>query len=365
MKSASTAKSKIRSRPAFPKDLLTFSSFLFLAIISQVTKANAQQGIPQRPPVKEADYISVNEALPIVSFSSLTMKVTDRQVDLQVKVTAPVTGKKLPVLLFSHGLGYSNYISSIHGYNPLVEFYASHGFVVIQPTHMDSKTLNLPPNSPAVASSWRSRANDMHFLLDNLDEIEKKVPGLKGRIDHNSVVAVGHSAGGQTMQLLAGMQPTDPANGQKADLSDKRIKAVVMIGAPGGSKDLGQFLAEHFPIARDVDFSKMKTPALVIAGDKDINPAFSPRVSWRADAYPLSPGPKCLLTLFGATHSYGGVAQYDAAETTDENPERVSIIQRISWAYLWSNLYPDNLAWTKALSALEERHEAMGRIECK
>ncbi len=65
----------------------------------------------------------------------------------------------------------------------------------------------------------------------------------------------------------------------------------------------------------------MTTSALVVAGDKDVNPMFSDRVAWRADAYVLSPGPKCLLTLFGAEHILGGVSGYDAAETTDESPE--------------------------------------------
>ena len=52
------------------------------------------------------------------------------------------------------------------------------------------------------------------------------------------------------------------------------------------------------------------------------------------DPYFLSPGSKGLLTLFGAEHSLGGIAGYEAKETTDENPERVALIQRASWAYV-------------------------------
>ena len=83
---------------------------------------------------------------------------------------------------------------------------------------------------------------------------------------------------------------------------------------------------------RDISFAEMSSPALVVVGDKDVNPAFSDRADWRSDAYFLSTGPKCLLTLFGAEHGLGGVAGYDAAETTDENPDRVAAVQRLTWA---------------------------------
>ena len=69
----------------------------------------------------------------------------------------------------------------------------------------------------------------------------------------------------------------------------------------------------------------MTTPALVVAGDKDASAHLTVLgPEWHTDPYFLSPGPKSLLTVFGAEHGLGGVAGYDAAETTDENPERVA-----------------------------------------
>lgn len=341
--------------------------------LSATTAAHAEQSGPGSPPsheaprapIREADYIQVPQPEPVVSFMPVIMKISGRPVDLEMKVSAPANGENLPVILLSHGLGYSNFLSSMHGYAPLSDFFAAHGFVVIQPTHIDSKTLNLPPESPAMRNSWRSRAEDLRFILDHLDEIAARVPGLEGRIDSARIAAIGHSAGGHTVQLLAGMRPTDPATGKKVDLADPRIKAVVMIGAPGGDTDLGPAIQKGFPIAKEVDFSAMTTPALVIAGDQDVNPMFSPRTSWRADAYPLSPSPKCLLDLFGATHSYGGVANYDAAETTDENPERVSLLERLSWSYLRSQLYPGDTSWRRAISAFSETGQPLGKVTCK
>ena len=60
----------------------------------------------------------------------------------------------------------------------------------------------------------------------------------------------------------------------------------------------------------------------------------------------------------------GGVSGYDAAETTDESPERVATVQRLTWAYLRSALYPGDPACFVACAALAKLHE-VGRVECK
>jgi len=68
--------------------------------------------------------------------------------------------------------------------------------------------------------------------------------------------------------------------------------------------------------------------------------------------------------MVDAKHSLGGIPGYDAAETTDESPERVAAIQRLTWAYLRTALYPGDSAWSKALAAFTEMKE-LGRVECK
>jgi len=315
-------------------------------------------------PIKNAENLPVSASTPVVSFSPVVQSVPGRAVDLHMRVSAPVTGRELPVILLSHGHGNSNYLSSLRGYGPLVDFYAAHGFVVIQPTHLDSMTLNLR-DDPEGPLFWRARAEDMRSILDHLDQIEAAVPGLNGRLDRSRIAAVGHSMGGHTVGMLAGMRVTDPNDGTDVDLADSRVKAGVLLGAPGGSADLSAFASEHYPVLRNSSFAEMTTPALVVAGDRDVNPNFSDRVDWRADAYFLSPGPTCLLTLFGAEHILGGVSGYDAAETTDENPERVAAVQRLTWAYLRTALYPEDRAWDAARAALMDAPNPLGRVECK
>src|SRR2546430_10913117 len=107
-------------------------------------------------------------AAPVVSIAPVMLPAPGRSVDLQVRVSAPVTGSELPIILLSHGHGISNHLSSLNGYGPLANFWAARGFVVIQPTHLDSKTLGLR-ETPGGPLFWRSRAQDMRRILDQLD----------------------------------------------------------------------------------------------------------------------------------------------------------------------------------------------------
>ena len=84
-----------------------------------------------------------------------------------------------------------------------------------------------------------------------------------------------------------------------------------------------------------------------------------------ADPYWLSAGPKCLLPLFGVKHGLGGASGYDVAETTDESPERVAAVQRLTWAYLRTALYPADSAWSAACAALLDTSPPLGRVESK
>jgi predicted alpha/beta-hydrolase family hydrolase len=288
-------------------------------------------------------------------------------VDLEVRVSAPVTGSDLPVILLSHGQGFSNHLSSLNGYAPLANFWAAHGFVVIQPTHLSSRTLSLDPGTPGAPLHWRSRAEDMKRILDRLDVIEAAVPQLLGRLDHSKVAVAGHSMGGHTASLLLGARLTDPDDGTEVNLAEPRIKAGVLLAAPGrGGDAVTEFVAENYSFFLTTDFSEMTTPTLVVAGDKDASDHLTVRgPDWHADPYFLSPGRKSLLTLFDAEHGLGGVSGYDVAETTDENPERVSVVQRLTWAYLRTELYPGDSAWQAARDALRADPNALGRVESK
>jgi len=253
----------------------------------------------------------------------------------------------------------------LDGYGPLVDYWAAHGFVVIQPTHLDSKTLNLPPDDPRTPRIWQIRVEDLKLILDQLDRIEAAIPGLSGRLDRDRIAVAGHSWGGQTASMLLGARVLDTRGVPGEDMSDSRVKAGVLLATTGkGGADLAPFAAEHFPFMNP-DFSGMTTPTLVVAGDRDQSSLSTRGPDWFADPYYLSPGSKSLLSLYGAEHSLGGISGYSAAETTDESPERVAQVQQLTWVYLRHALDLDGSSWPAACAALEGNAAPLGRIESK
>jgi len=303
---------------------------------------------------------TVGAPTPIVSVKPIVLPAPGRGEDLRVRVSAPTAGHELPIIVLSHGFG-----SSMDGYGPLADFWAAHGFVVIQPTHLDSRTLGLPPDDPRTPRIWRFRVEDMKRVLDRLELLEASVPGLGGRLDRSRVAAAGHSFGGQTAGSLLGLRVLDAEGKKGEDLSDPRIKAGVLLATAGqGGADLTPFAAEHFPFMNP-SFADMTTPALVVAGDQDDSPLSVRGPDWCTDPYFLSPGRKSLLTVFGAEHSLGGIPGHEAKETTDENPERVALIQRLTLAYLRSALGLEDAGWTAARTALANDENPLGRIESK
>ena len=329
------------------------------------TGTNTGIGLQDHALIGTAANIPTSPETPVVSVSPVVLHIPGRAVDLQLRVSAPTTGDNLPIILLSHGHGRSNNLSSLNGYGPLANFWAAHGFIVIQPTHLSSKTLSLDPKTPGAPLFWRSRAQDMKSILDQLDAIEARVPEIKGRLDRSRIAVAGVSMGALTASMLLGARVTDPTNGTEVDMAEPRIKAGVLLSAPGkGGADLSA-VAAQFSYFLDPNFASMTKPALVVAGDQDSGGMTVRDADWHTDPYFLSPGPKSLLMLFGAKHLLGGVSGYDAAETTDENPERVALIQRLTWAYLRTALSPEDPAWPAARTALLESPSPLGRIESR
>jgi predicted dienelactone hydrolase len=263
------------------------------------------------PPTRKA-YIPMNHAAsadvgpgsatPVISVRPVTLAAPGRGRDLQVRVSAPTAGRDLPVVVFSHGM-----TLSMDDYGPLADFWAARGFVVIQPTHLDS--LGLAPDDPRTPLLWRIRAGDLTRILDQLGTIEAGVPGLAGRVDRDRVAAAGHSWGAQTASMLAGARViADGAPGES--LADPRVRAAVLLSLPGtGAADL--------------------------------------------------------LTLFGAEHGLGGIQGDHDTRTTDESPERVALVQQVTLAYLRTALGLDDGAWPAARDTLAATSGPLGRIDSK
>lgn len=294
-----------------------------------------------------------------ISVRPVVLPAPARGTDLQVRLTAPTDGTGLPVIVFAHGFS-----QSMDGYAPLVDHWSAEGFVVVQPTFLDSATLALPADDARTPDIWQIRIQDLGQVLDELKTVLSAVPGLLDRVDPERVAVAGHSWGGQSVGMLAGARVLD-ADGQPGpSQADPRVKAAVLLADTGlGGDDLTPFAQQHFSFMSP-DFSELNVPTLVVAGDADQSPLSTRGPDWFTDVYRLAPGAQHLLTLFGAEHSLGGIQAYRSIDTTDEDPQRVDLVCRTSAAFLKQVLGLDNGAAWRELTQ-DAATDQVGRIETR
>lgn len=296
-----------------------------------------------------------------ITVRPVVLPAPNRGDDLHLRVTAPLSGTGLPVLLFSHGFG-----MSMDAYGPVVDHWAAHGVVVVQPTHLDSASLGLAPDDPRTPRIWRYRIEDLVLLLDELDAVLARVPGLAGRVDVSRMVVGGHSYGATTASALLGARVLAPAGDPQEDFTDPRVRAGVLLCVAGvAGEDLTPLARQFFPFMSP-DFDHLDAPALIAAGDADQSILSTRGPDWWTDAYDQSPGPKSLLTLFGAEHGLGGIHAYGGVpQTPAENAATVALVQQTTTAYLRTALGIDTSSWPATQQALTDQPEAAGRLASK
>src|SRR5690606_31830494 len=144
---------------------------------------------------------------------------------------------------FCHGA-----LGSKESAQPLASYWASHGYVAVQPTFGDSISLLSPEeraragslvalvNSPRIRREWDDRPMDVKRVLDALDELEAEVDGLAGKIDATRIGMAGHSFGAQTCMLLGGATVAQGQLKRFDSLEDARPRAIIAISpqGPGG-----------------------------------------------------------------------------------------------------------------------------------
>jgi len=223
----------------------------------------------------------------------LVLEATERPEPFVVQVTRPIGTTGSPVIVFSHG-----FRCELAGNDALVGHWASHGYTVIQPQHLDAE-----PNSKADIYpqhvNWTERRRDMERSLDLLDQITTAVPELEGTLDLSTVIAAGHSYGGLTAQSAGGAKTF--SRGEPNELvhqPDSRFKAVVAVSPPG-----------RMPGFVDENSAKSITlPMIVTTGTEDFIPPMMPTWEVHTDTYvDAEPGEKYLAVIEGADHRFGGL----------------------------------------------------------
>ncbi|HCB07231.1 MAG TPA: chlorophyllase [Nocardioides sp.] len=292
-----------------------------------------------------------------ISVRPITLAAPGRGDDLLVHVTAPTAGNDLPVVVFSHG--YGAFGASMDTYRPLVDHWTAHGFVVVQPNHLDAQ--GIATDDPRNADLWKIRIGDLRRVIDQLETVLAAIPGLAERTDADRLAVAGHSYGATTASALVGARVIDADGALSTSAKDQRVKAAVLLALTGtGGEDLSPFAQENFPFMSP-NFSDLTTPSLIVAGGADDSPLSLRGPDWFTDGFHLAPGATDLLTLTDAEHSLGGINAYDDTHTTDENPDRVDLVRRATTAYLRGALGIEQESWRN----VRDEETELGRFESK
>ena len=204
------------------------------------------------------------------------------------------TGKPVPLMVFSHGLG-----GSRTGYSWLGRHVAAQGIASLHLQHVGSdrqlwtggNVLNLVGRLQAAAqeSEAINRALDLRFGLDQL-----LTGDLAGRFDAQRIVAAGHSYGANTTLLASGARVQ--RQGKAVDLQDPRVRAAVAMSAPPfyGDSDARSILGS------------VAVPSLHVTCTEDVIrvPGYYSSAADRVAVFEATGGPRKWLAVYeGGSHS--------------------------------------------------------------
>jgi predicted dienelactone hydrolase len=214
-----------------------------------------------------------------------------RNKDVPLKIYYPEDAGPFPVIVFSHGL-----YASKESYSALAQYWASHGYVSIHPSHDDSRqdrdyrgTLRQAMADPRL---WRSRPKDISFVIDSLPQIEKLAPALKGKLDRNHIGVGGHSYGAYTAVAIGGATVQMAGAKSPVSFADKRVKAIVVL-SPQGEGEMG---------LTSKSWENINVPMLAMYGSRDFGTQRR-TPNWRSQPFNgAPPGDKYDVELEGATH---------------------------------------------------------------
>jgi len=174
------------------------------------------------------------------------------------RVYLPRGASRVPMVVFSHGLGGSRY-----GYSHLGRYWAAHGIAALHLQHPGSDRAIWTAQGLAVLTSLLAaatpdnaiaRVRDVSFALDRV----LADPGLARAIDPARIGVAGHSFGANTALLAAGARFRE--NGEVLQFADARIRAAIIMSAPSLPADQDPFYT----------YSSIAVPTLHLTGTQDV-----------------------------------------------------------------------------------------------
>lgn len=252
-------------------------------------------------------------------------KDSGRERTLPLKVRIPDGSDKVPLVIFSHGLG-----GSREGGKAWGEHWSANGYLVVHVQHpgSDEWLWKGPGDGPlkqrmsrgATPEQLLGRVDDIRFVLDELARQQAKsdAPAWVKRIDLSRVAMTGHSFGARTTMSLAGERYPGPIK----SLADGRIVAFIAFSPTV------QGLKRSWPER----YGEMSKPFLSVTGtiDSDVMGTGSNAAKRAALFDAQMNGDKYRVVFEGGDHSvFGGGDMRDAAwlnRVTGENHENTTAL---------------------------------------
>lgn len=242
---------------------------------------------------------------------------------------------RMPVILFSHGLG-----GHRHGSQFLARHWLARGYVTVFLQHPGSDEAvwrGAPPGErlaalrgAATAGQLLHRMRDVVAVLDALAawQARGEHPPLDERMDLGRIGMAGHSFGALTTQAVAGQHVPAALPGS---WPDPRIKAALVLSPSAPAA---------MPAAQA--FGGVAIPWMLMTGTQDGSPIGPPPD--RLGVFPgLPPGRKYELVLHDAEHSAFGDSPLPG-ERLVRNPNHHRAILALSTAFWDSTLHADPAA---------------------
>jgi predicted dienelactone hydrolase len=248
-------------------------------------------------PAAETPYKLADGPCEVQQARNLSLRDSKRDKDLAVTITYPKGDGPFPVIVFSHGAGGAG-----DGRMPLIRFWATHGYIILAPTHADSLAHRKERTGEGMRGvirklmtdgpGWENRSRDVSFVIDSLSDIEAKVPALKGRMDATRLGVGGHSYGAYTSQLIAGATVDIPGGEKARSFADDRPRAILLL-SPQSRGQMG--LAEG-------SWAKITRPMMAVTGTRDFG-ALGKGPEAKLDPFKFAPpGDKYAVLIKDAYH---------------------------------------------------------------
>ncbi len=267
-----------------------------------------------------------------------------RLVPARLYLPQPLPEQRLPLLVFSHGIG-----GSREGYSYLASFLAREGIACLHLQHVGSDRRVWWDGGPFSVVDRLRRAADEREALARVDDMRFALDRITGGklsdcIDPHRIIAAGHSYGANTTMLLGGA--CVERNGRLLNLRDERIGAIMLLSAPPfyGEVSMQQILAP------------VRVPSLHVTATEDIIriPGYYSDLSDRLAIFDMIGSERKSLAVFeGGSHSV--FTDRNLTGGLQRNGEVKRATRELALAFLRNTLDGD----ADALPAWQRRHQPL------